>query len=70
MSDKDITNLVDFNGNDDEYLPLTECVCGQRFEPWKFIISIYRDTPKECPNCKRKLYFKMGIRVYECEKEI
>ena len=68
MSDKDITSLVDFYGNDDECLPIIKCVCGQEFKAWTFNISIYRDTPTECPNCKRKLYFKMGIRVFECEE--
>ena len=62
---KDVTNLVDFSGNDDECLPITKCVCGATFCAWEFIISIYSDTPYRCPKCDRGLYFSLGIRVYE-----
>ena len=65
MADKDITGEVDFKLNDDECLPLTRCACGDESEPWDFILGMERDYPKECPNCKRKLYFKPNIRVYE-----
>ena len=67
MIDKDITDLVDFGLNDDECLPLTKCVCGQEFESWTFLISVYRDVhaASRCPNCKRRLYFRPQIRVFE-----
>ena len=64
---KDITDLVDFGLNDDECLPLTRCVCGQVFKRWEFIISIYPDMADECPNCGRKLYFKVAIMIFEVE---
>lgn len=67
--DKDVTDQVEFNLNDDECLPLTKCVCGVEFESWNFILGVYKDDPKECPNCKRKLYFKPSIRVYEIEEK-
>ena len=64
---RDVTNLVDFTNNDDECLSITECVCGAKFTPWKFFISIYPDSAYECPNCHRKFYFSFSIRIYEVE---
>ena len=64
---KDITDQVDFHTNDDEALPLTKCACGATFEPWDFILSIYKDYPKVCPICGRMMYFSVEIRVYEIE---
>ena len=61
----DVTDLVDFQNNDDECLPITKCVCGTVFAPWQFIISIYEDSPYKCPECGRGLYFRLGIRVFE-----
>jgi len=63
--DKDITNEVSFERNDDEHLPLTKCACGAKFEPWDFILGIERDYPKSRLHCKRKLYFTVDIKVYE-----
>lgn len=65
----DITDKVSFQLSDDECLPLTKCICGVKFDPWTFILSIYSDTPKECPNCKAKLYFSNQIRVYQVKDE-
>ena len=62
-----VTTKVDFLGNDDECLPILKCVCGKIFPAWTFIISIYEDTPTPCPDCGRKLWFSMGIQVYEIE---
>ena len=62
---KDITTQVDFDNPDDELLPLTKCVCGQKFESWEFTISIYDKNPTTCPSCKRGLFFRQAIRVYE-----
>ena len=66
--DKDITSLVNFGNNDGELLPITKCICGTRFIAWDFIISIYPDTPYECPSCKRKLYFSLSIKLFEKER--
>jgi hypothetical protein len=63
--DKDVTELVCFNENDGEGLPILKCVCGQEFAPWYFVVGIYRHTPKVCPDCGRRLYFRNSIRVYE-----
>lgn len=38
---EDVTDKVDFQNNDDESLPLTKCVCGERFPAWSQIVSIY-----------------------------
>ncbi len=70
MKDKEVTDLVEFLGNDDECLPITKCICGARFDPWTFIISIYRNGnphsfSDECIHCKRKFYFRTSIRIFE-----
>lgn len=67
MSDRDVTDQMDFENNDDECLPVTKCVCGATFATWTFIISIYSDDPYKCPECGRGLYFSLRIRVYEKE---
>ena len=59
----DVTDKVKFENNDDESLPIIRCICGEKFDPWHFIIS--PDFPNECPNCKRKFIFKNTIKVYE-----
>ena len=69
MNDIDITRTVDYGSVDDELLPLYECACGEKFESWTFVISIYRDTARECPNCGRKMYFRNRIVVFEVVEE-
>jgi len=64
MTDKDVTDKVDFREADGECLPLVKCVCGKRFDPWDCILNIYREMPWQC-ECGRKLYFRNSIRVYE-----
>ena len=68
---KDVTDLVEFGSNDDECLPLYKCVCGAKYESWKFTLSIYSDPDwaNECKFCGRKLYFSISIRVYEIDKK-
>jgi len=65
MNDIDVTHLVKFHDNDGEHLPLIECVCGDKSDPWDFILGIYREWARECPKCGRKLYFRNDIRIYE-----
>ena len=65
MPDIDVTNLVEFENSDDEVLPITRCVCGQRFPAWRFIISIYSDDPYHCDACNRGLYFSNTIRIFQ-----
>jgi hypothetical protein len=67
--DIDITTKVQFGDNDGEVLPLSRCVCGKRFDPWTFILSVYREDPKEC-TCGRKLYFKNVISIFEVVTEV
>ena len=69
MNDKDVTRLIEFGNNDDEALPVIKCVCGQKFGSWEFCISIYRDGADACPSCGRKLYFHLGIKIYEVVDE-
>jgi len=66
---KDVTNKVCFGLNDDEYLPLTKCVCDEKFPLWEFILSIYKDDIRACTACGRKLFFETSIKVYELIKE-
>lgn len=63
--DKDITDKVDFGRNDDEHLPITKCVCGKEFGHWEFVISMGSDCFSPCPNCGRKMYFTLDIKIYE-----
>ena len=69
MVTEDVTNKVRFLNNDDEYLPIVQCICGKKFNPWDFIISIYPTDPTECPKCSRKLFFKLNIQVFEIMEE-
>lgn len=68
MEPKDVTDQMSFENPDDELLPVTKCVCGAIFEPWSMMVSIYKDTPTECPYCHRKFVFQNIIRIYEIEK--
>ena len=68
-NDKDVTDLVDFYTNDDEALPLTQCVCGKKYGMWDFIISVYREDAHECEDCGAKLYFTNTITVYQVNEE-
>ena len=69
MNDRDVTELVEWCDYDSEVLPIVQCVCGAKFVPWRFIISIYRDGAVSCPECGRKLYFSFSIRVFEVSEE-
>jgi DNA-directed RNA polymerase subunit RPC12/RpoP len=61
----DVTDKVDFNNPDDEYLPLTRCVCGATFPSWDQVLSIYPEHPWECPACGAKLVFRNAVRVFQ-----
>lgn len=63
--DIDVTDKVGYGNAEDEYLPITECVCGTKFGYWEFSIDIYKDSGIECPKCGRKFYFKSTITIYE-----
>ena len=65
----DVTQDVSFQNPDDEALPLVKCVCGHKWEPWEFIISIYQDMPEECPYCGTKYFFKNLIHVYRVDNK-
>jgi len=63
--ERDVTDQVDFGWSDDEFLPITKCVCGERFGWWEFSIGIYADEAKPCPACGRKFFFSTQVTVYE-----
>jgi len=68
MKVKDITSEVEF-GHKSKSLSLTKCVCGKEFYFWNFILSEGSDYPSECPECGRKMYFEVNIKVYEIENK-
>jgi hypothetical protein len=61
----DVTDKTDFGFNDDEVLPLTQCVCGTKFAPWAAILHLPSEEPWQCPNCQAKLTFRVTIRVFK-----
>lgn len=61
----DVTKDLDWNNPDDECLPVTKCVCGAEFSPWKFFISIYDDTPYACPKCGSKFFWRSSIKIFQ-----
>ena len=64
MEIKDITKDVKFGDIDGECLQFIKCKCGKE---WDYLLSIYEDTSTQCPNCKRNLFFKNNITIYEIE---
>lgn len=65
MSIIEVTRDVEFGNSDDEYLPITKCVCGEKFTLWDFSIGIYDDMVDECPKCGAKLFFTNHIQVFQ-----
>lgn len=65
VMDKDMTSFVRTGSIDNESLPLEKCACGREFSGWDFQLGIYREMPKECPQCKRLLYFSVSIHVMQ-----
>ena len=61
----DVTDKVCFGSIDDECMPLTKCVCGEEYAHWVLVLSIYPDSPTECPKCGRQYYFSASVRVYQ-----
>ena len=67
--DIDVTTQVEVGEVDAEALPMTKCICGKEFVLWGGpILSIYKDTPTECPDCGRKFYFAHQITIWEVIK--
>lgn len=67
----DVSNDFEIGSVDDESLPVTRCACGCEFKGWSdYVLSIYEDTPHECPKCHRKFFFRNSIRIYEVIDEI
>ena len=54
--------------SDGECLPI-ECVCGYGKAPWTFLISIYKESPTECPVCGRKYYYTQKTTIHEVKKK-
>lgn len=69
--DKDVTDRVKIGENDGEFLELSECVCGRKWDDrWESFIGTNPKLNNPCPHCGRKLYFTNKITIYEVvEKE-
>ncbi len=63
--DIDVTDRVRFDLDNDEALPLRQCVCGAPFSAWTRTIGFYRDWADRCLHCGARLYFTVAIRVFE-----
>ena len=70
VSDRDVTNLVKFDLNDDTSLPLLKCVCGRQFKMWEHIIGMEPKGATLCSRCGRNLYFEVVIKVYEIDESV
>jgi hypothetical protein len=42
---REVTDKVDFGWNEDECLPIIECVCGTEFDLWEQVLGVYKDDP-------------------------
>jgi len=71
MAIRDVTDLVLVNPYeiDGEIVPVGRCICGHKGGWGNFTISIYRDHAKKCPECGRRLYYTVNLRVYEVEED-
>lgn len=63
---RDVTKLVRVGPIDDENIPMTQCVCGNTYQPWEGPILNY-DSPVECPACLRKFIFQVHVKVLEVQ---
>lgn len=63
LDPNDVTPCVETGEIDDENMPITKCLCGARFAPWSEVLSIYKETPWECPECGVRLIFRASVRV-------
>jgi DNA-directed RNA polymerase subunit RPC12/RpoP len=62
---KYVGDQMEYGFSDGDYLPIEKCVCGAEFDWWEFSISIYENTPTECPKCGRKFFFTTHVSVWE-----
>lgn len=70
MKITDVTSkIITLGDNDGGYLPIHQCVCGEKFGYWNFVINTDSNDPNECPKCGAKLYFTIKINVYQVEDE-
>lgn len=60
---KDVTDQVGFEMPDDEWLPLTKCVCGTSFPLWSESVGVYEDKAWKCPSCGVRLFFSHRVCV-------
>ena len=73
MTAKNITDLVEIGRHDENRLAIVKCVCNTEFGPWSFIVRKSDDKSGgrfwaqegECPECKRRLFFTVTIKVYD-----
>ena len=62
----DITDKVRVGLNDGDRMPLERCVCGDESEPWEgLVLDTDPEDKSKCPNCGRKMWFEISIRVFQ-----
>ena len=66
---EDVTDQVEFGWNDDEFLPITRCICGKQYKLWELSLSIYKHITKTMPCCGAKLYFSLSTKVHKVTDE-
>lgn len=68
MSEPTTDDGYRYGNPDDEHLPLRRCACGQLFNGWDVVLSIYPDDPTTMDCCGRQLYFSQQITIHEVGK--
>ena len=63
MPSVDVTEYVIAGFPDDEIMPVEQCVCGQKYDPWEQMISIYEEHATVMPCCGARLYWKPCWKV-------
>ena len=62
----DVTDKIRFGFNNDEYLPITKCVCGENYCMGEWWIHIDPEAElSTCDKCGAKFYFKLSTRVIQ-----
>ena len=66
--DTDITTQVTIHSHEDEIASVGKCICGAEFHPWVFVIT-NRKQPRACPECGRRLYCVISVKVFEVQRK-
>ena len=64
MKKRNVTRKVRFGESEGESLSILECICGETFDHYDFVIGIYDDMAKPCV-CGRKYVFSNKVTVFQ-----